>query len=126
MSQPSAAPRAHILGVTPQATLGDGSVLLVRAATTATDERLLGTRAILLIRPGVEEKELRQIATAALDEVDHDASASAVETARRALTRVQEQLGLGVRAGMIGIAHGTVWSARLGEIGIAEIGRAHV
>ena len=108
MSQPSAAPRAHILGVTPQATLGDGSVLLVRAATTATDERLLGTRAILLIRPGVEEKELRQIATAALDEVDHDASASAVETARRALRRVQEQLGPGVRAGMI------------------EIGRAHV
>jgi hypothetical protein len=119
MSQPSAAPRVHILGVTPQAMLGDGSVLLVRAATTTTDERLLGTRAILLIRPGVEEKELRQIATAALDEVDHDASASAVETARRALTRVQERLGLGVRAGMIGIAHGTVWSARLGEIGIA-------
>lgn len=119
MSQSSAAPRAHILGVTPQTMLGDGSVLLVRTAATTTDERLLGTRAILLVRPGIKEKELRQVATAALDEVDHDASASVVETARRALAHVQEQLGPGVRAGMIGMAHGTVWSARLGEIGIA-------
>jgi hypothetical protein len=119
MSQSSAAPRAHILGVTPQTMLGDGSMLLVRTAATTTDERLLGTRAILLVRPGIKEKELRQVATAALDEVDHDASASVVETARRALAHVQEQLGPGVRAGMIGMAHGTVWSARLGEIGIA-------
>lgn len=121
---PPAALRPHILA---QGVAGEGSALLVREASGPTEERLLGLRAVLVVRPGIPQAALDAAARAALDEFDLDASASPVERARRALVAVRESLGDSVQCAMLGARQDEAWSARFraGAIAgrIADSGR---
>ena len=98
---------------------GEGWLLLARTPSGPSEERLLGTRAVLISRTGATREQLQRTANDALNRFDKDASASPAERARRALTTAQERLGEGVAAGLVALQRDEVLAARTSGVAIA-------
>ena len=68
---------------------GPGWLLLARTPKGPSEERLLGTRTVLISLTGATADQLQRAANETLNLFDRDASASPAERARRALTAAQ-------------------------------------
>ena len=121
MTHPSGAPHPRLLIVPSPSALGDGVMLIVREAKGPAEERLLGTRAVLVARAGMRREAILAAANAALDEFDLDASASPPERARRALVAVRDALGDTAQAAMLGVRQDEGWAARWNSTGAAAL-----
>ena len=64
---------------------GPGWLLLARTPKGPAEERVLGTRAVLISLVGATVDQLQRVANETLNLYDNDASASPAERARRAL-----------------------------------------
>lgn len=98
---------------------GEGWLLLARTPKGPSEERLLGTRAVLISRTGATREQLQRAANELLNHFDEDASASPAERARRAITSAQGLLGEGVAVGLVALARGEVVTARTRGVAIA-------
>ena len=98
---------------------GPGWILLARTPKGPSEERVLGTRAVLISFVGATAAQLQKSATETLDLFDRDASASPAERARRALTVAQQRLGQNVAVGLVALSRNEVLVARTSGVAIA-------
>jgi len=98
---------------------GPGWILLARTPNGPSEERVLGTRTVLISLTGATTDQLRRAANETLNLYDKDASASPAERARRALTAAQKQLGNEVAVGIVALSRDEVLVARTSGIAIA-------
>ena len=98
---------------------GEGWLLLARIPKGPSEERLLGTRAVLISRTGATREQLQRAANESLNHFDKDASASPAERARRAITSAQSLLGEGAAAGLVALARDEALVARTSGVAIA-------
>lgn len=98
---------------------GEGWLLLARTPKGPSEERLLGTRAVLISRTGATREQLQRVANELLNHFDKDASASPAERARRAIISAQGLLGEGAAAGLVALARDEVLVARTSGVAIA-------
>lgn len=98
---------------------GPGWLLLARAPKGPSEERLLGTRALLISLTGATTSQLQKTANETLNLYDRDASASPAERARRALTAAQKLLGENVAVGLVALSRSEVLVARTSGVAIA-------
>ena len=68
---------------------GPGWLLLARTPKGPAEERVLGTRTVLVSLVGATTDQLQRAANETMNLYDKDASASPAERARRALTAAQ-------------------------------------
>ena len=98
---------------------GPGWLLLARTPKGPSEERLLGTRALLISLSGATLTQLQRTAHDTLDLFDHDASASPAERARRALSLARKQLGESSAVGLVALSRSEVLVARTPGVAIA-------
>lgn len=98
---------------------GEGWLLLARTPNGPSEERLLGTRAVLISRTGATREQLQRVANELLNHFDKDASASPAERARRAIISAQGLLGEGAAVGLVALARDEVLVARTSGVAIA-------
>jgi len=98
---------------------GPGWLLLARTPKGPSEERVLGTRAVLLALTGATTQLLTQAANQAIDRYDGDASASPAERARRAIIAAQQRLGSDASVGLIALTRAELLVARTGGVSIA-------
>ncbi|MFZ9767033.1 MAG: hypothetical protein ACO3C4_00895 [Candidatus Limnocylindrus sp.] len=98
---------------------GPGWLLLARNPKGPSEERVLGTRAVLLTLASATTDQLQRAATATLNQYDRDASASPAERARRALAAAQKMLGQKVAIGIVALSRSEVLAARTSGVAIA-------
>lgn len=98
---------------------GPGWLLLARTPKGPSEERVLGTRAVLISLVGATTAQLQKAANETLDLFDGDASASPAERARRALTAAQKRLGESVAVGLVALSRNEVLVARTSGVAIA-------
>jgi len=98
---------------------GPGWLLLARTPNGPSEERLLGTRAVLISLASATTTQLQRAANETLNLYDKDASASPAERARRALTVAQKQLGETVAVGLVALSRNEVLVARTSGVAIA-------
>ncbi|NQW56055.1 MAG: hypothetical protein HQ458_04230 [Chloroflexi bacterium] len=98
---------------------GSGWLLLARTPKGPSEERVLGTRAVLISLVGATTAQLQKAANETLDLFDRDASASPAERARRALTATQKRLGESVAVGLVALSRNEVLVARTSGVAIA-------
>ena len=98
---------------------GPGWLLLARTPKGPSEERVLGTRAVLISLVGATTAQLQKSANETLDLFDRDGSASPAERARRALTAAQKRLGESVAVGLVALSREEVLVARTSGVAIA-------
>lgn len=98
---------------------GPGWLLLARTPKGPSEERVLGTRAVLISLADATTDQLQRAATETLDLFDGDASASPAERARRALNTAQKRLGENVAIGLVALSRSEVLVARTSGVAIA-------
>jgi len=98
---------------------GPGWLLLARTPKGPSEERVLGTRTVLISLVGATTAQLQKTANEILNLYDKDASASPAERARRALTVAQKQLGEKVAVGLVALLRSEVLVARTSGVAIA-------
>jgi hypothetical protein len=98
---------------------GPGWLLLARTPKGPSEERLLGTRTVLISLTGATAEQLQRAANETLNLYDKDASASPAERARRALAIAQKQLGEKVAVGLVALSRNEVLVARTSGVAIA-------
>ena len=98
---------------------GPGWLLLARTPHGPAEERLLGTRAVLVTLTGATTEQLQKAASETLNLFDNDASASPAERARRAATAAKKQLGAGAAIGLVALSRSEVLVARTSGVAIA-------
>ena len=98
---------------------GPGWLLLARTPKGPSEERVLGTRAVLISLADATADQLQRAATETLDLFDSDASASPAERARRALSTAQKRLGENVAVGLVALSRSEVLVARTSGVAIA-------
>ncbi|MFM8176950.1 MAG: hypothetical protein ACKN9G_04400, partial [Candidatus Limnocylindrus sp.] len=98
---------------------GEGWLLLARTPKGPSEERLLGTRTVLIALAGASANQLQRAANETLNLFDKDASASPAERARRALTVAQRLLGERVAIGLVALSRNEVLVARTNGVAIA-------
>lgn len=98
---------------------GQGWLLLARTPKGPSEERLLGIRAVLIVRTESTTEQLQRAANDVLNHFDKDASASPAERARRAISSAQRFLGGGVAVGFVALARDEVLVARTSGVAIA-------
>ncbi|NBW32085.1 MAG: hypothetical protein EBR48_05545, partial [bacterium] len=98
---------------------GPGWLLLARAPKGPSEERMLGTRAVLIFLASATKEQLQRAASETLNQYDRDASASPAERARRALTVAQKMLGEKVAIGIVALSRSEVLVARTSGVAIA-------
>jgi len=98
---------------------GPGWLLLARTPKGPSEERVLGTRTVLISLTGATADQLQRAATETLDQYDRDASASPAERARRALTAAQRLLGEKVAIGIIALSRSEALVARTSGVAVA-------
>ena len=98
---------------------GEGWLLLARTPKGPSEERLLGTRTVLIALAGASANQLQRAANETLNLFDKDASASPAERARRALTVAQRLLGERVAIGLVALSRNEVLVARTSGVAIA-------
>jgi len=98
---------------------GPGWLLLARTPKGPSEERLLGTRAVLIALTGAAQEHLERAANDAITLYDNDGSASPAERARRALTSAQQRLGAAAAVGLIALTRTELLIARTDGIAIA-------
>ena len=98
---------------------GPGWLLLARTPKGPSEERLLGTRTVLISLTGATADQLQRAAAETLNLYDRDASASPAERARRALTAAQKLLGEKVAIGLVALSRNEVLVARTSGVAIA-------
>ena len=98
---------------------GEGWLLLARTPKGPSEERLLGTRTVLIALTGASADQLQRAANETLNLFDKDASASPAERARRALTVAQKLLGERVAVGFVALSRNEVLVARTSGVAIA-------
>ena len=98
---------------------GPGWLLLARTPKGPAEERVLGTRAVLISLVGATVDQLQRVANETLNLYDNDASASPAERARRALAVAQKQLGEKVAVGLVALSRSEVLVARTSGVAIA-------
>lgn len=99
---------------------GQGWLLLARSPKGPSEERLLGTRAVLITRIDATAEALQRAANETLNRFDVDASASPAERARRAVAATQQLLGESVGVGLIALTRNEVLVARTSGVAIAS------
>ena len=98
---------------------GPGWLLLARTPKGPSEERVLGTRAVLVALASATPEQLQKAASETLNLFDNDASASPAERARRALTSAQKLLGENVAVGLVALSRSEVLVARTSGVAIA-------
>ena len=98
---------------------GPGWLLLARTPKGPSEERVLGTRTVLVSLVGATTDQLQRAANETMNLYDNDASASPAERARRALTAAQKQLGEKVAVGFVALSRSEVLVARTSGVAIA-------
>jgi hypothetical protein len=98
---------------------GPGWLLLARTPKGPSEERVLGTRAVLILLTGATADQLGKAANETLNLYDNDASASPAERARRALAAAQKRLGESVAVGLVALSRNEVLVARTSGVAIA-------
>ena len=98
---------------------GPGWLLLARPPKGPSEERVLGTRVVLVSLTGATADQLQKAANETLNLYDNDASASPAERARRALAAAQKQLGEKVAVGLVALSRNEVLVARTSGVAIA-------
>ena len=98
---------------------GPGWLLLARTPKGPAEERVLGTRTVLVSLVGATTDQLQRAANETMNLYDKDASASPAERARRALTAAQKQLGEKVAVGFVALSRDEVLVARTSGVAIA-------
>ena len=98
---------------------GQGWLLLARTPKGPSEERVLGTRAVLVSLANATTEQLQRAANETLNLFDKDASASPAERARRALTTAQTLLGKEVAVGLVALSRAEVLVARTSGVVIA-------
>lgn len=98
---------------------GPGWLLLARTPKGPSEERVLGTRTVLVSLVGATTDQLQRAANETMNLYDKDASASPAERARRALTAAQKQLGEKVAVGLVALSRDEVLVARTSGVAIA-------
>jgi len=98
---------------------GPGWLLLARTPNGPSEERLLGTRAVLISLSSATTTQLQRAANETLNLYDKDASASPAERARRALAVTQKLLGEKVAVGLVALSRNEVLAARTSGVAIA-------
>ena len=98
---------------------GPGWLLLARTPKGPSEERVLGTRAVLILLTGATADQLEKAANETLNLYDNDASASPAERARRALAAAQKRLGESVAVGLVALSRNEVLVARTSGVAIA-------
>lgn len=98
---------------------GPGWLLLARMPKGPSEERLLGTRALLISCQGLDAATLTSVANETLNAFDNDASASPAERARRAIALAGKKLGDKSAAGLIALSRSEVLVARTKGVSIA-------
>ena len=98
---------------------GPGWLLLARTPKGPAEERVLGTRTLLVALTGATTEQLQKAANETLDLFDRDASASPAERARRAVTAAQKHLGERAAVGLVALTRSEVLVARTSGVAIA-------
>lgn len=98
---------------------GPGWLLLARTPKGPSEERLLGTRTVLISLTGAPADQLQRAANETLNLYDRDASASPAERARRAITAAQKLLGEKAAIGLVALSRNEVLAARTSGVAIA-------
>uniref|UniRef100_UPI00404B279C hypothetical protein n=1 Tax=Candidatus Limnocylindrus sp. TaxID=2802978 RepID=UPI00404B279C len=98
---------------------GPGWLLLARTPKGPSEERLLGTRTVLISLTGATAGQLQRAANETLNLYDRDASASPAERARRAVAAAQKLLGEKVAIGLVALSRNEVLVARTSGVAIA-------
>jgi hypothetical protein len=98
---------------------GPGWLLLARTPKGPSEERVLGTRVVLISLTGATADQLQKAANETLNLYDNDASASPAERARRALTAAQKRLGDNVGVGLVALSRSEVLVARTSGVAIS-------
>ena len=98
---------------------GPGWLLLARTPTGPSEQRTLGTRALLVSLTEATKDQLQKAANEALNLFDADASASPAERARRAITAAQRRLTAGASIGIVALTRTELLVARTSGVAIA-------
>lgn len=89
--------------------------------TTATEERTLGARAIIISAPNLTDRVGRAAVEEALNYFDHSAGSNALELARNIITKLRTSLGEKSEICMVGMLSREAWAATTSGISAAAL-----